>query len=81
LYWYIKYEIVPLKPLLYKIMLLIKLVILNQFDSDDEDSDAPFNEILQPTLEMIDNYKPAIGNHYLTHYFRSLIFIFLYKLE
>jgi hypothetical protein len=62
-------------------MLLIKLAILKQSDSDDEDSDAPFNEILQSTLEMIDNYKPAIGNHYLTHYLRSLIFILLDKLE
>lgn len=30
---------------------------------------------------MIENYKPAIGDHYLAHYFRSLIFILLEKLE
>jgi hypothetical protein len=30
---------------------------------------------------MIENYKPAIGNHYLTHYFRALIFILLDRLE
>ena len=30
---------------------------------------------------MIQNYKPAIGNHYLTHYFKSLIFILSNKLE
>lgn len=58
-------------------MLLIKLAILKQ----DEQEDASFTEILESTLEMIDNYKPAIGNHFLTHYFRSLIYILLDKLE
>jgi tetratricopeptide (TPR) repeat protein len=66
---------------LYKIMLLIKLAILKQAENEEDSSDASFNEILESTLEMIDNYKPAIGSHYLTHYLRSLIYILLEKLE
>jgi len=40
---------VPQEPLLYKIMLLIRLAILKQAEGEEED-DASFAEILESTL-------------------------------
>lgn len=43
--YYEKYESVPQEPLLYKIMLLIRLAILKQAEGEEE-GDATFTEIL-----------------------------------